>query len=104
MRVVRYHSYGAPEVLQLEEAPVPTPGEGQVLVRAEAIGVIFIETQRRQGTGPFPPALPATPNGDAVGRVEAVGPGVDTVSVGDRVVAPVMGAPTRITSSPTPRS
>ncbi len=90
MRAVRYHRYGDPEVLRVEEAPSPSPGPNQVLIRTEAIGVNFIETQRRRGTGPFPPPLPASPNGDVVGVVEALGDGVDTVSVGDRVAAAVM--------------
>ncbi|CAL9377592.1 quinone oxidoreductase family protein [Streptomyces sp. enrichment culture] len=91
MRSIRYHDYGNPDVLTVEEVPVPSPGPGQVLIRSEAIGVNFVETQRRRGTGPFPPPLPATPNGDVVGRVEQVGAEVTTVAVGDRVAAPVMG-------------
>lgn len=90
MRTIRYHDYGGPEVLQLEEAPVPDVGPNEVLIRSEAIGVNFVETQRRRGTGPFPPPLPATPNGDVVGVVEAAGPEVTTVSVGNRVAATVM--------------
>jgi NADPH2:quinone reductase len=90
MRTVRYHSYGDPDVLQVVEVPTPAPGPGQVLIRTEAIGVNFVETQRRQGTGPFPPSLPASPNGDVVGYVEALGEGVTTVAVGDRVAATVM--------------
>ncbi|MBB2910430.1 NADPH2:quinone reductase [Streptosporangium becharense] len=90
MRTVRYASYGDPDVLRIEEVPTPAPGPNQVLIRTEAIGVNFVETQRRRGQGPFPPALPASPNGDVVGTVEALGPEVTTVQVGDRVAATVM--------------
>ena len=39
MKVVRYHEKGAPEVLKVEDAPIPEPGEGEVLVRIEACGI-----------------------------------------------------------------
>ncbi|KFZ76906.1 oxidoreductase [Amycolatopsis sp. MJM2582] len=87
MRVVRYHEHGGPDVLRIEEADVPTPGDGQVLLRTEAIGVNFIATELRRGSEFFPSRLPAIPLGDVVGTVEAVTSGVTTVSVGDRVAA-----------------
>ncbi|MFG2986807.1 zinc-binding alcohol dehydrogenase family protein [Streptomyces sp. NPDC048258] len=90
MRIVRYHQHGAPDVLRLEEAPRPDAGPGEVLIRAEAIGVNFADVQKRQGKPIGGPAtLPGAPAGDVAGVVEAVGPGVTQVSVGDRVVAPV---------------
>lgn len=90
MRRVRYHEYGGPEVLKVEETAVPTPGAGQVLVRAEAIGANFVDTLFRRGpsAGPiFQRPLPGSPTGDVVGTVEAVGPGVDPSLVGNRVAA-----------------
>lgn len=90
MRIVRYHRYGGPEVLQIEETPTPTPGPDQVLIRAEAIGVNFVTTKVRRNQMPWPSELPASPMGDVVGRVEALGPGVATVVTGDRVAAAVM--------------
>jgi NADPH2:quinone reductase len=90
MRIIRYHHHGDPGVLRLEETGVPRPGPGEVLIRAEAVGVNFAEVQRRQGKpigGPV--RLPAAPAGDVAGTVEAVGPGVTGVGIGDRVVAPV---------------
>ncbi|POX42889.1 oxidoreductase [Streptomyces sp. Ru73] len=90
MRVVRYYEHGDPSVLRLEEARKPEPGPGEVLIRAEAIGVNFADVQKRQGLPIGGPAtLPAAPAGDVAGVVEAVGAGVSQVSVGDRVVAPV---------------
>jgi NADPH2:quinone reductase len=88
VRRVRYHEYGEPEVLTLEEADVPTPGPGQVLIRTEAIGANFVDTKLRRGpaSGPlFNRPLPAVLTGDVVGTVDAVGPDVDTEQVGLRV-------------------
>ncbi len=90
MRRVRFHEYGGPEVLEVEEADVPVPGEGQVLVRTAAIGANFIDTRFRRGpsAGPlFTTPLPGSPTGDVVGTVEAAGPGVDEALVGRRVAA-----------------
>lgn len=90
MRIVRHHEFGAPSVLQVEEAEKPVPGPGEVLIRTEAVGVNFAECQRRQGIAVGGPAtLPGSPGGDVAGTVEQVGAGVDQVSVGDRVVTGV---------------
>jgi NADPH:quinone reductase-like Zn-dependent oxidoreductase len=88
MRRVRYHAYGDPDVLTVEEADIPTPGPGQVLVRAEAIGANFVDTKFRRGPSSgalFQRPLPGKLTGDVVGTVEAAGPGVDTRQVGRRV-------------------
>lgn len=87
MRAVRYHEKGPPEVLKVEEVPTPTPGDGEVLMRIEAVSVGFAEVHRRAGGYyPGPPiALPHTPGGAAAGTVEAVGPGVDPSLKGKRV-------------------
>ncbi|WP_299527688.1 zinc-binding dehydrogenase [uncultured Streptomyces sp.] len=87
MRLVSYHQHGGPDVLRVGEAPLPEPGPGQLLVRTEAIGVNFIETQLRADAAPFPSPLPGRPAGDVVGRVEALGPGVDGPAVGTRIAA-----------------
>ncbi|ROO88156.1 NADPH:quinone reductase-like Zn-dependent oxidoreductase [Actinocorallia herbida] len=90
MRRVRYHEYGGPEVLQVEEAEVPIPGEGQLLVKTEAIGANFVDTKYRQGPEAgaiFQRPLPGKPTGDVVGTVEAVGAGVEGFAVGERVAA-----------------
>ncbi|MGB3439606.1 MAG: zinc-binding dehydrogenase [Actinophytocola sp.] len=90
MRRVRYHEYGGPEVLKVEEADVPVPGEGQVLIRATAIGANFVDTKFRRGPSAgtlFDLPLPGSPTGDVVGTVEATGPGVDPGLVGTRVAA-----------------
>lgn len=90
MRRVRYYEYGGPEVLKVEEAEVPTPGEGQVLIRAEAIGANFVDTKFRRGPSAgavFNWPLPGSPTGDVVGTVESVGADVDPNLVGRRVGA-----------------
>jgi NADPH2:quinone reductase len=86
MRRVRYHEYGGPEVLRIEETDIPTPDAGEVLIRVEAIGANFVDTQFRRGGGSiFRRPLPWTVSGDVVGVVAAVGAGVDAALTGTRV-------------------
>lgn len=81
---IRIHSFGGPEVLEWTEVDVPDPGEGEAQVRHTAVGLNFIDTYHR--TGLYPEDLPTGLGSEASGIVEAVGPGVTEVSVGDRVV------------------
>ncbi|MES1240084.1 MAG: quinone oxidoreductase [Acidobacteriota bacterium] len=91
MKAIRVESPGGPEVLRYEDIPDPVPAEGQALVRVEAIGVNFIDVYHRTGLYKVP--LPFTLGQEAAGTVEAVGPGVTGLAVGDRVAyAGVMGA------------
>jgi NADPH:quinone reductase-like Zn-dependent oxidoreductase len=88
VRLVRFHEYGGPEVLQVEEAATPEPGPGQLLVRTEAIGVNFVDTKIRSGAdGIYARPLPGSPTGDVVGSVVTIGPDVTGFAVGDRVAA-----------------
>lgn len=90
MRRVRYYNHGGPEVLAVEDAPVPEPGPGQVLIRAEAIGLSYVDTQIRAETDSsslFFRPLPGSLTGDAVGTVERAGQGVDPALTGTRVAA-----------------
>ena len=84
-RVARIYEYGPPEALTIEPIETPTPGPGQALIRHTAIGLNFVEVYFRRGTFEVP-ALPAVLGNEGAGVVEAVGPGVDDVSIGDRVV------------------
>jgi NADPH2:quinone reductase len=89
MRAIRLHEFGPAENLRYEEVPDPVPLEGQVLIRVEAAGVHLVDTTLRSGTagGPFaPPELPTIPGREVAGRVEAVGPSVDSTWIGKRVV------------------
>jgi NADPH:quinone reductase len=91
MRAVRVHEFGGPEVLRIDELPVPEPGPGEVRVRIEASGVNFIDIYFRSGQ--YKGALPLTLGQEAAGVVEAVGPGVSGVEVGNRVAyASVQGS------------
>jgi len=82
-RAIRFHQIGGPEVLKLETAQVGEPGPGQARVRHTYVAVNFIDIYFRTGRYPLP--LPNGLGSDAVGVVEAVGPGVTDVRVGDRV-------------------
>jgi NADPH2:quinone reductase len=80
---IRFHQYGAPDVLKPEQEEVGAPGAGQVRLRHEAIGVNFIDTAFRQGI--FPMALPGVTGVEGAGIVEAVGPDVEGIRAGDRM-------------------
>lgn len=84
MRAIRFHEHGGPEVLRLDEVPLPEPGPGEVRVKIAAAGVNFLDTYLRTGFYPSGP-LPARAGKEGSGVVDAVGPGVAEVTVGDRV-------------------
>lgn len=75
---------GGPEVLSYVERPEPAPGPGEVLIKAEAIGVNFIDTYFRSGA--YPRELPFVVGSEVCGTVAAVGDDVAALAVGDRVV------------------
>jgi len=83
MKAIRVHAFGGPEVLQYEDVAEPTAKQGEAVVKIEAAGVNFIDTYHR--TGVYKIALPVTLGLEAAGTVSAVGEGVDSVKVGDRV-------------------
>jgi NADPH2:quinone reductase len=80
---VRVHELGGPEVLTYEQVDVGEPGTGQIRLKQHASGVNFIDTYFR--TGLYSAPLPFIPGNEGAGEVTAVGPGVSTVKVGDRV-------------------
>ncbi|MFD7963192.1 zinc-dependent alcohol dehydrogenase family protein [Streptomyces zaomyceticus] len=87
-RAVLFHRIGGPEVLTVEEVPLPAPGPGEVLVRVEAIGLNRAEALFRSGTYYYPATLPGSRLGyEAAGVVEAVGTGVTAYAPGDAVMA-----------------
>jgi NADPH2:quinone reductase len=73
------------------ERPTPSPGPGEVLIKAEAIGVNFVDTYFRSGA--YPHKLPLVLGAEVGGTVEALGDGVTALRVGDRVAtADAVGA------------
>lgn len=81
---VRITAPGGPEVLKVTEASAPSPGAGEVLLRQHAIGVSFIDIYHRRGLYPLP--APGVPGVEGAGVIEGIGPGVEGLRTGDRVV------------------
>lgn len=94
MQVIRAHDYGGPEVLQLEQAPIPQPQAGQVLVRIFASGVNPADWKFRAGLAKAyrPLIFPWVPGLEAAGVVEAVGEGVSAFHPGQAVFGPMQGS------------
>jgi NADPH2:quinone reductase len=80
---IKVHRTGGPDVLSWEETPVGAPGPGEVRLRQRAAGLNFIDVYHR--TGYYPQPLPLIPGVEGAGVVEAVGEGVESLAVGDRV-------------------
>ena len=83
MKTIHVKEPGGPEKMQVVEVPTPQPGPKQALVRMAAIGVNFIDVYFRMGR--YKADLPIVLGNEGAGTVEAVGPGVTEVAVGDRV-------------------
>ncbi|KAB2975613.1 NADP-dependent oxidoreductase [Streptomyces sp. SS1-1] len=96
MKAVRFHEYGEPGVLRHEDVEQPVPGPGQARVRVAATSFNPVDANIRAGfmRGPIPVELPHTPGIDVAGTVDALGEGVDGLTVGDEVVGflPMDGA------------
>lgn len=84
-RVVFFDRLGPPEVLQIRDVPLTEPGPGEVRLAVEAFGLNRSESQMRQGSYPMiDAAFPSRIGKEAVGRVTAIGHGVDGVELGTR--------------------
>lgn len=83
-RAIRFHETGNPDVIRVENATLAVPGPGQAVVRHTAIGVNYIDTYHRSGLYPVA-SLPSGLGMEGAGVVEAVGPDVTCVKVGERV-------------------
>lgn len=88
MKAVRFHEYGDADVLRYEDVEVPVPAAGEVRVKVAATAFNPVDANIRAGfmQGPIPTTLPHTPGYDVAGTVDALGDGVDGVTVGDAVV------------------
>ena len=82
-KAIRFYETGGADVLKFEDVEVGEPGAGEARVRHSFVAVNFADIYFR--TGFYPQALPSGLGTDAVGVVEAVGPGVSDIRVGDRV-------------------
>jgi NADPH:quinone reductase-like Zn-dependent oxidoreductase len=85
-KVVRFHAFGGPEVLQLDDVEIGSPGPGEVRIRVGAIGLNRVEAMFRSGH--FAPTIfPSRIGYEAAGVIEALGPGVAGFALGERVAA-----------------
>jgi len=83
MRAIQAMRAGGPDVLELVEVPEPSPAPGEVVVKASAAGINFIDTYRRGGMYPMP--FPHIPGSEGAGTVTTVGDGVTDLAVGDTI-------------------
>jgi NADPH2:quinone reductase len=99
MKAIRVNEHGGPDILRYEDVPDPEPGPGEARVRLAASGVNFIDVYQR--TGLYPKETPFTLGQEGAGEVDAVGEGVEDLSVGDYVAfAGAMGAYAEHATSP----
>lgn len=101
MHAIEVSETGGPEVLRYVEVPQPTPGPGEVLIKAEAIGVNYIDTYFRSGQ--YPRELPFILGSEMCGTVVATGEGADGFHEGERVVtATAAGGYAEFSTAPAP--
>jgi NADPH2:quinone reductase len=84
-KVLRIHQHGGPEALTWDEIDLPDPGPGEVLIRHAAIGFNFVDTYHRTGQLGHTVTFPLILGSQGAGVVEAIGDGVDGLTIGDRV-------------------
>ncbi|HZZ20659.1 MAG TPA: NADP-dependent oxidoreductase [Opitutaceae bacterium] len=88
MKAVIAHKFGGPEVLKLEDVPVPEPKNGEILIEVRAVSVNPVDFKMRSGKfGRGKVTLPVTLGRDVAGTVKKIGAGVDRVQVGEEVYA-----------------
>ncbi|MGH3476213.1 MAG: NADP-dependent oxidoreductase [Nocardioidaceae bacterium] len=88
MKAMRFHEFGDPDVLRLEDVEQPAPGEGEVRIEVAATSFNGVDGNIRGGfmQGPIPVVLPHVPGLDLAGTIDALGPGVGGLEVGQAVV------------------
>ena len=84
-KIIRFHETGGADVLQIEDLPLEEPSQGEVRLKVEAIGLNRAEVMFREGQYLEDPELPSRLGYEAAGIVDAVGPGVHDIQLGDRV-------------------
>ena len=83
VKAIRMHTQGGPEVMKLEEVDLAAPAAGQIQVKHTAIGLNYIDTYHRSGL--YKLELPSGLGMEGAGTVAAIGDGVSSVKVGDRI-------------------
>jgi NADPH:quinone reductase len=91
MKAARIHAFGGPEVVTYEDIPTPTPKENEVLFKVTSTSMNYADVQWRRGNY-VDRTLPATLGREAAGIIEAVGPGVTTLKVGQSIMARAPGS------------
>src|SRR5690349_20704231 len=91
MKAIRIHETGGPEVMHLEEVEVPTPGQGEVLIKVAAAGVNYADLAQRRGAYLTRTPVPMTMGFEVAGTIEAAGPETSAPPAGTRVIAFVQG-------------
>ena len=91
MTAIAIKAPGGPEMLVPEERPVPSPGDGEILVKVAAAGVNRPDVMQRKGLYPPPKGAPDIPGLEIAGEVAALGPKVTRWKLGDKVMALVIG-------------
>ncbi|MDO9623075.1 MAG: zinc-dependent alcohol dehydrogenase family protein [Pseudomonas sp.] len=85
--MIRFHKFGAADVLRYEEVPTPTPGPGEVLVRVQAVGLSWNDVLWRQNLAAEQASLPAGMGSELAGTIEAVGEGIEDLDIGTQVAS-----------------
>jgi len=91
MTAIGIKAAGGPEMLRVEQRPVPTPREGEILVKVAAAGVNRPDVMQRMGLYPPPPGAPDIPGLEIAGEIVALGSNVKRWKIGDQVMALVVG-------------
>jgi NADPH:quinone reductase-like Zn-dependent oxidoreductase len=87
VRALVITEHGPPDVMRVQERPDPEPGPGEVRIAVKAAGINFADLMARAGTYPDAPPPPCVVGYEVGGEIESVGEGVESRSVGDRVMA-----------------
>lgn len=89
MKALRTHAAGGPETLTLDEVDVPAPSKGEVLIDVKACAINYPDALMIRDLYQFKPERPYAPGGEIAGVIEALGEGVTSYSVGDKVMAAI---------------
>ena len=84
-KIIRFHKTGGADVLKVENLPLSEPGEDEIRLKVETIGLNRAEIMFREGQYLEEPILPSRLGYEAAGTVDAVGSGISGIKIGDRV-------------------